>query len=68
MASSIKYLNERDTASFINLSTKTLQRLRLKGNGPRYIKCGARVLYDVDDLTAWLDGQKVQSTSAYAGA
>ena len=61
-----KYLDEKATADFIKLSTKTLQRLRGTGQGPAYIKAGARVLYDVEDITSWLEARKVQSTSAYA--
>lgn len=60
-----RYLSEKMTAEYLGLSDKTLQRYRGNGNGPRYIKCGGRVLYDVRDCDDWMESQKVQSTSAY---
>lgn len=60
-----RYLSEKMTADYLGISVKTLQRYRGNGNGPRYIKCGGRVLYDVRDCDDWMECQKVQSTSAY---
>ena len=37
-------LNQRKTAEQIGLSTRTLERLRLIGGGPKYAKLGSRVL------------------------
>ncbi|MDD3020591.1 MAG: helix-turn-helix domain-containing protein [Alphaproteobacteria bacterium] len=60
-----RYLSEKQTADYIGLSVKTLQRMRVSGNGMPFIKAGARVLYDIDDLNAYMTSRKVQSTSAY---
>ncbi|MCB1551950.1 MAG: helix-turn-helix domain-containing protein [Alphaproteobacteria bacterium] len=60
-----RYLSEKQTADYIGLSVKTLQRMRVSGNGMPFIKAGARVLYDINDLNAYMSARKVQSTSAY---
>lgn len=60
-----RYLSEKQTADYIGLSVKTLQRMRLSGKGMPFIKAGARVLYDICDLNAYMNERKVQSTSAY---
>lgn len=60
-----RYLSEKQTAEYIGLSVKTLQRMRANGNGMPFIKAGARVLYDINDLDHYMNARKVQSTSAY---
>jgi len=51
-------------AEYLGLSTSTLAKMRLRGDGPVYMKVGRRVvLYDQSDLDAWLDGRKRRSTS-----
>lgn len=51
-------LTPREAAAFLRISPRTLERYRITGGGPPYIKVGAgtrtRVLYDRDALTAWL--------------
>lgn len=59
------YMNEKSASDFCNLSEKTLQRYRVHGGGPTYIKCGARILYNRDDIISWLESKKVSSTSEY---
>ena len=62
-----RFLNERAAATYIGLSAKTLQRMRSAGDGIPFIKAGARVLYDMNDLAAFMAARKVSSTSAYVG-
>ena len=51
-------------AAYIGLSTSTLAKMRLRGDGPAYSKAGARVVvYDIADLDAWLAGRRRHSTS-----
>ena len=51
-------------AEYLGLSTSTLAKMRLRGDGPVYAKAGARfVLYDQADLDTWIDGRKRRSTS-----
>jgi hypothetical protein len=56
-------LTQRDAALVLRCSTRTLERLRLSGLGPRYIKTLRRVLYRECDLEAWLTARSVRSTS-----
>lgn len=61
-----RYLSEKMASDYLGLSDKTLQRHRINGTGPQYIKAGGRVLYDIMDCDEWMESQKVFSTSAYA--
>lgn len=63
-----RYLSEKQAADYLGLSDKTLQRYRGNGQGPQYVKCGGRVIYDLHDCDGWMESQKVRSTSAYQGA
>jgi excisionase family DNA binding protein len=45
-------LNVREAAAYLGLSPSTLNKLRL-ASGPRYLKLGRRVLYDLRELEAW---------------
>jgi predicted DNA-binding transcriptional regulator AlpA len=47
-------------AEYIGLAQSTLEKLRVVGRGPLFIRLGGRAIgYDVRDLDAWLDGQRV---------
>ena len=50
-------------ARYLGLSPSTLNKLRLTGLGPKFIKLGRRVVYDPADLDAWLDSNRRTSTS-----
>ncbi|WND77886.1 helix-turn-helix domain-containing protein [Thalassospiraceae bacterium LMO-SO8] len=53
-------------AQYLRLSTSTLAKMRLRGDGPPYSKAGPRiVLYDRADLDAWLISRRRRSTSEY---
>ena len=56
-------LNVLQTAKYTSLSKSTLDKLRVDGDGPLYIKVGSRVVYDRLDLDTWLIGKKVANTS-----
>jgi predicted DNA-binding transcriptional regulator AlpA len=60
-----KLLNVNEAAERLGLSVSYLNKARLTGSGPSFIKLGARVAYDPADLVAWLEGQKYLSTSEY---
>jgi hypothetical protein len=47
----------------LGLSVKTLQKWRLIGGGPIYVKIGRRVGYIRRDLIAWRDARRRTSTS-----
>ena len=59
-------LTEADAAAMLRLSPRTLQRMRLEGGGPRFVRLtdgGARIGYRVADLDKWLTARTVASTS-----
>jgi hypothetical protein len=57
----------RKAAKALSLSETWLEQMRLKGNGPRFVKAGRRVLYRPADIAAWLESNLRQSTSATSG-
>jgi predicted DNA-binding transcriptional regulator AlpA len=57
-------LRAPEAAALLGLSTSTLAKLRLKGTGPEFEKCGPRiVVYDEDALEIWLRSRRKRSTS-----
>jgi hypothetical protein len=50
-------------AAHLGISSRTLEKWRLTGDGPPYIKLGRRVVYDLQDLDAWAVARRRQSTS-----
>lgn len=57
-------LRAPEAAQYLGLSTSTLAKMRLRGDGPPYLKAGRRiVIYDVHDLEAWLGPRRRHSTS-----
>ena len=56
-------LKQREAALALRISERTLERSRVTGLGPRFVKAGRRVLYDLADLEAWITARKRSSTS-----
>jgi helix-turn-helix protein len=58
------YLPQEAAAQYLGgLSTKTLERWRVSGGGPEFMKLGRRVFYTQATLDAWADSRKRRSTS-----
>ena len=55
----------QQAAQRLCLSPSTLNKWRLTGGGPRFIKLNSKVLYDPADLDAWVDARKYDSTSEF---
>ena len=62
------FLIQSEAADLLRLSTRTLERMRLGGTGPRYRKFGRRVAYAAADIEAWADARTFASTSEAAVA
>jgi hypothetical protein len=62
------FLTTAEAARVVRLSPRTLERHRVQGTGPCFLKVGpglrARVLYDPADLQRWID-RRFGSTSEY---
>ena len=61
-----RLLNVTEAAERLSVSASYLNKLRVTGGGPPFIKIGARVAYDQADIAAWLDAQKRTTTSGEA--
>jgi predicted DNA-binding transcriptional regulator AlpA len=64
----VTFLDQRQTASLLNLSERTLERFRLEGTGPAYCKFGRRVMYARADVLSWADARRRTSTSDHGPA
>lgn len=67
MTSSGPPLAVKAASLHIGLSVSTLNKLRVFGGGPVFLKLGRRVAYDVADLDAWLATKRRRSTSDASG-
>lgn len=56
-------LNQRQAAAKLGLSVRTMERHRVAGTGPRYIRMGRLVRFRPSDLAAWVDASARNSTS-----
>lgn len=62
---SSRRLRTKAAADYLGYSESTLEKKRLTGNGPPFIRLGVRgaIVYDTRDLDAWLADRRVSSTS-----
>jgi hypothetical protein len=58
-----RYHGTRTAAIYLGLSPRTLEKWRLTGQGPSYIKRGRRCLYRLEDLDAWAEAGRRSSTT-----
>jgi len=58
-----RFLRTEETALFLGLSRRTLEKHRTYGTGPLYRKLGGRVVYALTDLERWTKLGTVSSTS-----
>ena len=61
-------LTTHEASDYLRLSRRTLERLRVEGTGPKFVKMGRRsIRYRQSDLEGWLTARSVRSTSEQAG-
>ncbi len=60
-----KLLKEAKAATILDVEVATLRRWRWAGKGPRFVKIGAAVRYDLADLTAFIEAGRRNSTSEF---
>jgi predicted DNA-binding transcriptional regulator AlpA len=59
-----KVLRTVDAATYIGLAVATLEKMRLRGDGPPFVRLGCRAVgYDLADLDEWIEERKAASTS-----
>lgn len=59
-------IDEVAAAAITGISVSSLQKMRVRGDGPSYLKIGSRVRYRVSDLEQFLANHVLTSTSAQA--
>jgi predicted DNA-binding transcriptional regulator AlpA len=68
-APSLLLLTTIEVAGMLRISRRTLERMRVEGTGPRYLKVGpgkrSRVLYRQSEVEDWLGRFNYGSTSEY---
>jgi hypothetical protein len=47
------------------ISVRTMANWRATGRGPRFVKIGGSVLYDIEEVEAWEKRRTAQSTAEY---
>lgn len=55
-------ITQKQLAVRWHVSPRTLEQWRWLGKGPRFLKIGARVLYDENDIAAYEEAQTCQNT------
>jgi predicted DNA-binding transcriptional regulator AlpA len=56
-------LTQRQAAEMLCLSERTLERFRVSGFGPKFLRLGKSIRYRPDDVERWIAGRVVGSTS-----
>ena len=54
----LRIVTEVQAAEILQVSTRTLQSWRYRGEGPPYFRMGRLVRYRLSDLAEWLDDQR----------
>ena len=58
-------LTQKELARRWAISHRTLERWRWTGEGPDYLKLGGRVVYRLQDVEAYENTQRFESTAQY---
>lgn len=62
-----RYISEENLATMLGISRRTLQRWRTTGDGPAYVRAGARrVLYPAAAAAAWAEARTFAHRAAEA--
>ena len=57
----LRRLSTREAAQYLGVKPGTLEVWRSLGKGPRYVKLGARVVYEIADLDAFAASRVVET-------
>ena len=61
--SATRKLSVHETAAYLRVSKSWLDKRRLDGNGPVFLKFGRRVVYDINDLENWAAANRRRHTA-----
>lgn len=57
------YITQTQLAELIDVSERSLERWRVEGCGPAFVKAGRKPLYNIIDVDEWLAASRRRSTS-----
>jgi predicted site-specific integrase-resolvase len=60
---SLTHFNQVELAARLKVSPRTLERWRWTGEGPAFLKIGGRVVYRLEDVQAYENGRRCESTT-----
>jgi hypothetical protein len=60
---SVRKIPVAEAAAFLGVSKSWLDKHRVHGGGPAYLKIGRRVVYDLRDLEEFAAGRRFRNTS-----
>lgn len=60
------FLKTPAAAEYLGISVSFLEKRRVYGDGPRFLKLGRSVAYRISDLDAWAEARTHNSTSEAA--
>jgi predicted DNA-binding transcriptional regulator AlpA len=63
MTDTVAYLTQDEAAKLLRLSPRSLERFRVSGTGPKFVKASRRVLYRRADIEAWAAARTFASTA-----
>lgn len=58
-----RYLTTAEAAAYLRLSTRTLEKHRCIGSGPRFRKLGRIIRYTIPELDKWASARMCEMTS-----
>lgn len=56
-----RYLSAKEAAEILRTTPGQLANLRMRGEGPPYIKLSRKCLYDLRDVESWLDRRRIRT-------
>jgi len=70
MRAESEFLNTREAARYLGLSSSLLNKLRVRGGGPAFVRLPGvrRILYRASDLQAWAADGRRRSTAGIGRA
>jgi excisionase family DNA binding protein len=58
-----RLLGTKEAAEYLGLAVQTLAKMRVSGDSPPFFKLGRQVMYDREELDAWVTERRRRSTS-----
>ena len=60
----LRLLTQREAAALTSLSVRSMERMRWRGGGPKFVRLSrGRIAYREEDIAEWIAKRVVSSTS-----